>query len=62
MSQKFIDITSQDFKTHFAQYVRLLEKQPDTALIIHKYKKPIGIFAPIKAMRTDDDSSQTTKR
>ena len=51
----FIEITSQDFKTHFAQYVRLLEEQPSTALMIYKYKKPIGIFAPIKTIQEDEE-------
>lgn len=31
----------------------MVEAQPNTALIIHKYKKPIGIYAPINVLQDD---------
>lgn len=43
----YIKTTTHDFKTHFSEYVRLLQENPDSALIIYKYKKPLGFFMPI---------------
>lgn len=48
MSKNTIYTTTHDFKTHFSEYVRLLEGDPDAAIIVQRYNKTIGIFIPAK--------------
>lgn len=53
MAHDYIDTTTQDFKTHFAEYVRLLQENPNTIITVKKYNEPIGIFIPFKKEETN---------
>lgn len=47
MSYNFIDITTNDFRKNFSAYVRLLEQDPNSGIIIRRYNKPVGLFIPM---------------
>lgn len=48
MDTQILTTTTQDFKTHFASYVRLLQENPEAAIIVEKYNQPVGVFMPYK--------------
>lgn len=61
MNDRYINVTTHKFKTHFSHYVRLLHDNPEKSVVVYQYNKPVGIFVPlIRNGESENDKNDET--